>query len=58
MDEYLQNPDVIVLFNDFCTNLRAKRKMGAVYIRNAGGFGGLFRIYPISEDIRPLNLSI
>lgn len=58
MDEYLQNPDVIVLFNDFCSNLRAKRKMGAVYIRNAGGFGGLFRIYPISEDIKPLNLSI
>jgi len=58
MDEYLQNPDVIVLFNDFCASLRARRKMGAVYIRNAGGFGGLFRIYSISEDIKPLNLSI
>jgi hypothetical protein len=58
MDEYFQNPDVIVLFNDFCASLRARRKLGAVYIRNAGGFGGLFRVYPISDDITPLNLSI
>lgn len=58
MDEYFQNPEVNTLFNDFCIKLRSKRKLGAVYIRNAGGFGGLFRIYPISENIKTLNLSL
>lgn len=48
MDEYLQNPDVIAQFEQFTAALRKKRNMGAVWVRNAAGFGGLFRLHPIS----------
>jgi hypothetical protein len=59
MDEYFQNPDVIALFNDFCANLKSKRKMMAVFIRCAGGFGALFRLCPIHDIFeRPYHLGI
>lgn len=47
MDEYFQNPAVTEYYRQFCEDLRTKRNMGSVYIRNAGGFGGLFRLYPL-----------
>jgi hypothetical protein len=47
MDEYFQGAAVIHYFEQFKEKLRHQRNMGAVYIRNAGGFGGLFRLYPI-----------
>ena len=59
MDEYFQNPDVVALFNDFCANLKLKRKMMAVFIRCAGGFGALFRLCPIHDIFeRPYHLGI
>ena len=47
MDEYFQNPGVADYFEQFKEELRSQRNMGCVYIRNAGGFGGLFRLYPL-----------
>ena len=47
MDEYFQSPEVIRYYEQFVADLRTKRNMGSVYIRNAGGFGGLFRLYPL-----------
>lgn len=45
MDEYFQSAAVINLYQKFTDRLRKERNMGSVYIRNAGGFGGLFRLY-------------
>jgi hypothetical protein len=65
MDEYLQSPPVIEYYKEFVDALREKRGMDSVYIRNAGGFGGLFRLYSIedckshiNENIKKLNLKI
>ena len=55
MDEYIQNPAVIEQFNQFAKELKKQRNIGSVYIRNAGGFGGLFRLYPMVE-IQKLDL--
>lgn len=55
IDEFFQNPDVIAMFTQFATALATKRNMGSVYIRNAGGFGGLFRLFPISS-LQPLEI--
>lgn len=58
MDEYLQNPSVIEYFEQFSNELRNQRNIGAVYVRNAGGFGGLFRLYPLGQSAHvPLSLS-
>lgn len=54
MDEYLQNPDVVSQFEQFTADLRKERNMGALYVRNAGGFGALFRLYPIQKLADPL----
>lgn len=61
MDEYLQNPGVVEYFEQFTSELRRQRKIGCLYIRNAGGFGGLFRLYPLNmlaEAERKLTLEI
>lgn len=57
MDEYFQNPDVIVFFEEFTKSLRLQRNMGSVFVRNAGGFGALFRLFPIPKDLKSLELS-
>lgn len=49
MDEGFQSPDVLAQWSQFRKTLRSKRNMGTVYIRNAGGFGSLHRLYPIVE---------
>lgn len=49
MDEGLQNPDVLAQWLQFRKALSTERNMGSVYIRNAGGFGSLWRLYPIVE---------
>lgn len=55
MDEGLQNPDVMAQWEEFQINLNYKRKIRTAYIRNAGGFGSLWRLYPISNS-HPLEL--
>jgi len=56
MDEYFQNPGVADYFEQFTDELRAQRNMGCLYIRNAGGFGGLFRLYPLGSVKEKLTL--
>jgi hypothetical protein len=46
MDEYPQSNGVIVYFEEFSSALRS-RGIGVVQVRNAGGFGTLFRLYPL-----------
>lgn len=48
MDEYFQNPGVVEYFEQFSSELRQKRQIGCQYVRCAGGFGGLFRFYPLN----------
>jgi hypothetical protein len=55
MDEGLQNPDVLAQWEQFQRALYMKRNMKAAYIRNAGGFGSLWRLYPIINN-SPLEL--
>ncbi len=47
LDEGLQSPDVIALYKAFVERLKAERNMDSVYIRSAGGFGALYRLFPI-----------
>lgn len=54
MDEGLQSPDVIAQWEQFRRALHKQRNMGAIYIRNAGGFGSLWRLHPIVEGILEL----
>lgn len=49
MDEGLQSPEVLSMWDQFQTALEYKRNMKAVYIRNAAGFGSLWRLYPITN---------
>ncbi len=49
LDEGLQSPEVIEGFKKFTTMLRIKRNLNCIYIRNAGGFGALYRVYPIVD---------
>lgn len=49
MDEGLQSPEVLAMWSQFKKALRTKRNIGTAYIRNAGGFGSLWRLYPIVE---------
>lgn len=49
MDEGLQSPEVLAMWNEFVTALMIKRNMSAVYVRNAGGFGSLYRLFPIVD---------
>ncbi len=47
--EYMQSPEVMAMWRQFKQALFVKRNMKAVYIRNAGGFGSLYRLYPVVE---------
>lgn len=49
MDEGLQSPEVLAMWSQFKRALREKRNIGTAYIRNAGGFGSLWRLYPIVD---------
>ncbi len=50
MDEGLQSPEVFAQWSQFRKALRDKRNIGTAYIRNAGGFGSLWKLYPIVES--------
>lgn len=50
MDEGIQNPDVIAQWEQFRKMLRHKRHMDAIYVRNAAGFGSLWRLHPITNN--------
>lgn len=54
MDEGLQSAEVLSMWKQFTTALREKRNIDVAYIRNAAGFGSLWRLYPIVEA--PLSL--
>ena len=54
LDEGLQSPEVMCMWQHFVTLLQVKRRMYAQYIRNAGGFGSLWRLYPTSHQ--PLSI--
>ncbi len=47
LDEGLQSAEVMEGWKLFCEKLHEKRNLGCMYIRNAGGFGALYRIYPL-----------
>ena len=49
LDEGLQSVEVLAMWDKFCAALREKRNMGAAYVRNAAGFGSLWRLYPLVE---------
>ena len=49
MDEGLQSPEVLAMWREFAVALSLKRNIGVTYIRNAAGFGSLWRLYPIIE---------
>lgn len=49
MDEGLQSPEVLGMWDTFRTALYVKRNIGTVYIRNAAGFGSLWRLYPVVD---------
>lgn len=49
MDEGLQSPEVLAMWSQFRGALYRKRGIDTCYIRNAGGFGSLWRLYPIIE---------
>jgi hypothetical protein len=57
MDEYFAEQHTFVQFEQFREELRAKRNIGTAFIRNAGGFGGLFRLYDLSTLPPRLTLS-
>lgn len=50
MDEGLQSAEVLAQWKQFQTALYMKRNIGTAYVRNAGGFGSLWRLYPIVES--------
>jgi hypothetical protein len=56
MDEYPQSSGVISYFEEFTNALKRDRRIGVAHVRNAGGFGTLFRLYPL-HSLPPLVLS-
>ena len=54
LDEGLQSPEVMNMFQFFRAALFEKRKIDSCYVQNAGGFGALWRLYPYAEI--PLDL--
>lgn len=58
LDEGLQSGEVMRQWQQFTDILRQKRNMGCVYIRNAGGFGALYRLYPLGAEKQDCDLVI
>ena len=56
MDEYPQSSGVICYFDEFTAALKRDRRMGVAHVRNAAGFGTLFRLYPL-HSLPPLVLN-
>jgi hypothetical protein len=56
MDEYYSDA-VIRYFDQFVAELRVRRKMDARFMRNAGGFGAIFFLYPTDDKLPPLAFS-
>ena len=54
MDEGLQSAEVLAMWRQFVTELVRKRGIDAAYVRNAGGFGSLWRLYPNVESVLSL----
>lgn len=57
MDEYFQSSGAAHYFDAFAARLRTERKIECMYVRSAGGFGGLFRLRPVRDlpALQPLN---
>jgi hypothetical protein len=53
MDEYYSD-HVIRYFDQFVAELRARRNMDARFMRNAGGFGAMFFLYPTDAEMPSL----
>ena len=51
MDEYFINADVPMLYKEFAAKLHEEQGLNSYYMRNAGGFGALFRIMPDDYEI-------
>jgi hypothetical protein len=56
LDELPQSSGVLCYFDEFSAALKRERSMGVAHVRNAGGFGTLFRLYPL-HSYPPLELS-
>lgn len=51
MDEFFQNVDGCpTYFTEFTDRLREERQIGCMYVRNAGGYGALFRFHPLVRE--------
>jgi hypothetical protein len=55
-DELPQSAGVLAYFDEFSAALKRERNIGVAHVRNAGGFGTLFRLYPLNS-YPPLVLS-
>ena len=51
MDEYFQSSGAAHYFNALARRMRNERGIDCAYIRSAGAFGGLFRLWPIRTDL-------
>ncbi len=51
MDEYFQSSGAAHYFDQFRDRLRDERGIECMYIRSAGGFGGLFRLRPVRTGL-------
>jgi len=49
IDEGLQSPEVLAMWKKFTAALLEKRGIDVAYVRNAAGFGSLWRLYPLVE---------
>ena len=54
MDEGLQSPEVLQMWKQFQSALYNHRGIDTCYIRNAGGFGSLWRLYPRVDGVLDL----
>ena len=52
MDEYFQRSSVIAFWDDFTRKLREERGVGSVFMKEACGFGALYRLYHLDSDPR------
>ena len=58
MDEFFQVSEVMVQVAHLEERLREERRIGCIYMRNAAGFGGLLRLYPLKPPSCPLELKL
>ena len=58
MDEFFQEPEVLNQVDQLREQLREERRIGCTYVRNAAGFGGLLRLYPLAPPKHPLDLRL